>query len=486
MKIPDCRELVLNPGVLREPIADGDRMVLWIPGTREGGFQNWQRVGNVPRAPITAEAGLCTTPATAVPARQRDGGFFSKLVPHFGKAAGENTWMLPNGSSAQQSGERQTDLVLAWPADPNVNLDEISLKSHLPQAQRFQQIGKNLFLVFGVGQSDAAEEAKPLPQGNPNEIAERAIAAARQAGDRQQEALALTDLGILTLRQGDARRAAMVLQEALTLAQQLGDRARVRDVVGNLGTALLAIGQAPRAVALIEQELTLAREVAEPFAEKMALEHLGFCHSTLRDPARALEYYDRALALARQVGDRLHEGDLVWSVAIQYAELGQRDQALSLGQAAVDLMAKIGKPEASLFAEHLQKYREGEAGAWLQGNAAAGLAMASAMPLGTNAWEAPPGGWSGSEAGSSGPGLLRMAMSAAKSMAKYLGSGLKAVPQRTHQERLRKCASCEHHTGLRCRLCGCFTTAKAWLPHEACPIGKWPAVSAISARSDKL
>jgi hypothetical protein len=26
---------------------------------------------------------------------------------------------------------------------------------------------------------------------------------------------------------------------------------------------------------------------------------------------------------------------------------------------------------------------------------------------------------------------------------------------------------------LRCKICGCFTSLKAWLPHERCPIGNW-------------
>ena len=66
-----------------------------------------------------------------------------------------------------------------------------------------------------------------------------------------------------------------------------------------------------------------------------------------------------------------------------------------------------------------------------------------------------------------------MALSAAKSMAKFVGSGFKTAPPQTLQQRLQACAACDHHTGLRCRLCGCFTNVKAWLPHEQCPIGKW-------------
>jgi hypothetical protein len=74
-------------------------------------------------------------------------------------------------------------------------------------------------------------------------------------------------------------------------------------------------------------------------------------------------------------------------------------------------------------------------------------------------------------------GWLRMATSAATASAKFVGSGLKVVSSETRQRRLRVCASCEHHTGMRCRVCGCFTSAKTWLPHEACPIGRWPAQS---------
>jgi hypothetical protein len=30
-------------------------------------------------------------------------------------------------------------------------------------------------------------------------------------------------------------------------------------------------------------------------------------------------------------------------------------------------------------------------------------------------------------------------------------------------------------SGLRCKICGCFTAAKSKFLQESCPIGKWPA-----------
>jgi Family of unknown function (DUF6171) len=72
------------------------------------------------------------------------------------------------------------------------------------------------------------------------------------------------------------------------------------------------------------------------------------------------------------------------------------------------------------------------------------------------------------------PGLLRMALAATEAMIKFVGSGFKTAPEATYSGRLQVCSTCEHHTGLRCRICGCFTLVKAKLHHESCPAGRWP------------
>jgi hypothetical protein len=74
-----------------------------------------------------------------------------------------------------------------------------------------------------------------------------------------------------------------------------------------------------------------------------------------------------------------------------------------------------------------------------------------------------------------GPSLLRKALSATKAMANFVGSGFKTTPADVRRQRLQTSAVCEHHTGLRCQICGCFTNVKSRLLHEDCPIGKWPA-----------
>jgi len=67
----------------------------------------------------------------------------------------------------------------------------------------------------------------------------------------------------------------------------------------------------------------------------------------------------------------------------------------------------------------------------------------------------------------------QMALSATKAAARFVGSGFKTVSQENYQSRMNTCLTCEHHTGVRCQVCGCITSGKAWLPTEECPLSKW-------------
>ena len=68
---------------------------------------------------------------------------------------------------------------------------------------------------------------------------------------------------------------------------------------------------------------------------------------------------------------------------------------------------------------------------------------------------------------------LRLAITAAKSMAAFVGSGFEFAPAEVARARLAACSICGHHTGLRCRICGCITPAKARIGRERCPAGRW-------------
>jgi hypothetical protein len=136
----------------------------------------------------------------------------------------------------------------------------------------------------------------------------------------------------------------------------------------------------------------------------------------------------------------------------------------------------LGRPQAATYGAYLQKYRMGlvdESPAAGAGERSAqaylgGSMVASVMASQTQAETRP-------TTRTAGPGLLRMAMSATRAITSFAGSGFKTAPPEVQRRRLQTCAGCEHHTGVRCKICGCFTNVKSRLLHENCPIGKWPA-----------
>ncbi|MGO9919589.1 MAG: tetratricopeptide repeat protein [Isosphaeraceae bacterium] len=486
MKLPHWQDLVLAENVFPEPDTDESRIVLWLKSDRDASFQHWERIGTVARAEVTARDGLCATAATSIRAREWIGGAVGKILHGLRERKGNRSFTLPSGRSAEQCGERQADLLLVWASAESSIADETAIKQAWPQAARVERIGQNLYLVGGLGTDanrakaagKAAGSQQPLSEGTPREDGEKSLALARQAGDRHAEVMALTDLGVIGLNEGDPQRAINFLEQALALSRQLEDKDRECDILGNLGMALLAVRQPGQAWELFQHQLSYARAKGDPYAEKLALERLAIASGNLGDANRAIALYEQALAVTRRVRDRHQEANVLWQQGIQFAELGQRDLAIAKADEAVTLFKLLGKPQAGWYGAYLQKYRMGQLDDQ-PGDAAGGATGLSPHSylggsLVANAMAQQPAK-SGAAQAKSGPGLLRMAMSATKAMANFVGSGFKTATPEIQRQRLQTCAACEHHTGLRCQICGCFTNVKSRLLHEDCPIGKWPA-----------
>lgn len=479
MAVPSWHNLVLHPNIFPEPLSEENRLVLWLPGIQDAHFHHWERLSTLPRAAILQTQELCAIPATLTQARQPSQGFLGKLWHCLRRTKPERTWLLPNGETAEPFGEPQTDFFLVWSEDPTRPLDEARIRSCWPATQRLQPLGPNLFLVWGIHPNPPRPEPPPTPPQDPSRTqAEQELAAARHSADPQRQAAALTDLGVAFLNDKAAPQAVPVLEEALLLARRFGDPSRESDVLGHLGQALLLTGQRPRALACFEQELALDRQAGDRLALKMALTNLGLAHASQRDFPAALASLDQAWSLAREAGDRRHQAEVLWYLAIVQAELGQRDQTLARGQASVELWQALGHPQAARYAEHLHRYRqEGPPSAphpTPVPGLVAGPNLVPAVPPAAGGLAAPPASGPAPSPEVRGPGLLRLALTATKALAQFLGSGLKTVSPETHRQRLALCSSCPYRRGLRCRVCGCFTSAKAWLPYEECPLRKWP------------
>ncbi|WP_165229611.1 tetratricopeptide repeat protein [Aquisphaera insulae] len=283
---------------------------------------------------------------------------------------------------------------------------------------------------------------------------------------RLAEAIGLVDHALASSNShaSDSSVAVSALHRAVDIFRRLGDRGRETDALGNLGLVLLTAGRPTEAIIVLRATLQLAESTGDRYAQKIVLERLALAHLKLADPAGASRFLDEALDSARTLGDRVHESRLRWTHALALAELGRADLAVQAAEESVSLLMALGHPEAAWYEEQLRRYREEEQAASLGSASFVNAQVRSPQP-----------------APSSKSRLLRMAMSATKAMMAFVGSGMKTIQPEVRAVRLALCGLCEHHTGQRCRICGCFTRAKSLMAHEQCPLGKWPVHPAEAA-----
>ncbi len=87
---------------------------------------------------------------------------------------------------------------------------------------------------------------------------EQALAVAREIGDQQRTAIALSNLGNISLNEGDLDAAHPLYREALGIYEQLGARVNQAVALENLGLVELARGEREQAIAFFERGLACA------------------------------------------------------------------------------------------------------------------------------------------------------------------------------------------------------------------------------------
>jgi tetratricopeptide (TPR) repeat protein len=128
--------------------------------------------------------------------------------------------------------------------------------------------------------------------------------AARHTGDRSAEATALTNLGLIDLRQGRYHKATEHHLLALVLFQETCDRIGEARVLGNLGLIEFQEGRYEEAARNHRSSLALYREMGDRNGQGRALTNLGLVEERQGRCQEAAECHQQALNLFRELGNR--------------------------------------------------------------------------------------------------------------------------------------------------------------------------------------
>ena len=203
---------------------------------------------------------------------------------------------------------------------------------------------------LGLAYSDLGETRKAI------EYYEQDLAIARETGDRRGEGMTLGNLGNAYSDLGEPRKAIEYYEQDLAIARETGNRRGEGMTLGNLGSAYRGLGETRKAIEYYEQDLAIAREIGYRRGEGQTLGNLGSAYGDLGETRKAIDYYEQRLAIARETGDRRGEGYALHNRAATLDKLGRRDEAIPDAQAALAIFEEIEDPNAEKTRQMLARW----------------------------------------------------------------------------------------------------------------------------------
>ncbi|KOV19341.1 regulator [Streptomyces sp. XY152] len=159
-------------------------------------------------------------------------------------------------------------------------------------------------------------------------VAKAAREAARLAGDRLNEAIAWSHLGLALQEAGRAEQALDAHTHARDLYRATGHHHHEANAWDHIGLALQEAGQAEQALDAHTHARDLYRATGHHHHEAMAWDNIG---SALRDAGRtgeAIDAHNRARDLFRATGDRHREGRTWHNLGSALRDAGRMEEAI--------------------------------------------------------------------------------------------------------------------------------------------------------------
>jgi CHAT domain-containing protein len=157
---------------------------------------------------------------------------------------------------------------------------------------------------------------------------ERSLSFARSHGDQFQEATALLNLGVSSLKEEHFDEAVDWTQAALQIATAIDAESTATKALGNLGWAYYNLGDLERSLELSEQAEKRAIELAANVIDQLSyLSNAGYAYAGLQDIRRAKQSYAQALDLANGIKSKEHIYNSLRALALVSVESGDLDEA---------------------------------------------------------------------------------------------------------------------------------------------------------------
>jgi CHAT domain-containing protein len=171
---------------------------------------------------------------------------------------------------------------------------------------------------------------------------QQALPLLQKAGNRSEEAIDLSDMGLVYERLSDYQKAIDLYNQSLAIDRELGATTAEGTTLSNLGNVYGDMGETQKALDYQNQALLMHQASGDRDSEATDLSNIGVDYQYLGELQKALEYYNRALPLYKEAGDRYHEATLLNNIAYSYDSLNDEQKAVDYFNQALAMRRAVG------------------------------------------------------------------------------------------------------------------------------------------------
>lgn len=165
---------------------------------------------------------------------------------------------------------------------------------------------------------------------------EASLAIARALNLRGQAAYTLNDLSGAFMYFGRTDRAAQALDEARHYWAETGNRPMLADNLGRAGLVKFMDGRLREALALSEESLTISRSIGNRWGESFAMLTIGWARQVLGEVDESIRALDESIRLSEQGGFAFPRVGARVFRALMYADLGDPARGVPEAEAGLD------------------------------------------------------------------------------------------------------------------------------------------------------
>lgn len=162
-----------------------------------------------------------------------------------------------------------------------------------------------------------------------------------QGEECQEEAYALSMLGINSHYLGDFEKGLDYYSASLKISENLGDTMSIANTVNNIGAIYSDQGHYEKALECFERRVAICEEIGDLHGYAIGISNIGIVHRDRGDYERALECLTKSIEIYEQIGDRGSIAHQLSNCGEIYHRQGVFQKALDFSLQALDLSERI-------------------------------------------------------------------------------------------------------------------------------------------------